>query len=139
MLLGKYSALNRNKMSRKQKLTIAKDWNGVEHLFPAAFGISSSNFFPWRTGRYTSYSVRELLWLTIIASVPGDSSWIWKMKLDQWLAGKSHNNNAPVHSWAFIAVKTTQTLQLYRNISQHIAVFFRVNSVLFLLIFAWKT
>ena len=93
-LLGKYSALNRTKMSRKQKLTIAKDWNSVEQLSPAAFDISSSKFPPWRTEQYTSYSVRELLGLTNIASVPGDSSWIWKIKLDQWLAGKSHSNNA---------------------------------------------
>ena len=36
-LLGKNSALNRTKMSRKQKLTIAKDWNSVEQLSSAAF------------------------------------------------------------------------------------------------------
>lgn len=68
--------------------------HGATFLQSPSTDISSSKFLLARTLRCTSSSIRELLWLTIITSDPRDSSWIWKIRLDQWLEVKSHSDDS---------------------------------------------
>ena len=101
--------------------------NCVRHFFFQVFSCEE------QSNIRQSYSVRELLWLTNITSVPCDSSWIWKMRLNQWLAGKSHSNNtlcilAPSLLWK--PPKHHNYTEMFHNILQYFLGF--NNSFLYL-------